>query len=613
MYPTRIQNQMDAETVVDETKQLCNELSLKIPTSSIRKSTAFLIKTLGYDKIKRGDYSYENLVHVCANNVVRYPIIASILKENDGEESLMFVKNTPMNISKIQEIKALVKGEGNLPYINSSSSECLNLLYDIIRDENLLRSVQVTELMQKIHDIFKNKESYVKFKQMIDYTAFFLQKAGEIDKAQSLHEMYDSFTEANQQTADIAFSQESKWKRSLMDFLREKNSDRLSRSSAYPELTLRKNMSFAVMLFRHFETYIDHKHKNAPRALDKLHWFFNNVDIAELENAIVFVANNYIFADNDRVKSRHTKHHCYDFLKMSIITVRDRIPQYFEKCGDSLATLNVSNLINRVNDQREIPVENIRRHFFDDEITRIMECVSEGKDNIKFVLIFTILREVGLRVSAVCSLRVKHFLNTKGEFLTTCKKLEKGRKMRTFPVSENLREKITEYLDANPHLRDNINAFLFPSNTKIGYMSSDTVRNKLTRVTESLGIYGHHVHPHAFRHTIVNDLMARGNKLENVSKFIGHTSIATTEQYYWTTELENIIPTMNIPWLRKKSCDDEKMSEKRCDNTDRNVLIGVIATYHSVLTTDQKIAIKQRIPNIENIFEEICSETITIG
>jgi site-specific recombinase XerD len=610
---------MDTEILVKETKHLCDEFELKIPTSSIRKSIAFLLKTFDYEKLTRGEYSYENLLHVCANNIVRYPILASILMKNEknGEDASLFVKNARMNISKIQEIKEIVKNE-ELPYINPSSSECLNLLYDTIRDENMLKQIRATELMQKLHDIFKNKESYVKLKQLVDYTAFFLQKANENEKARNLHDMYDSFIDANQQTADVAFARESKWKQSLVEFLREKNTDRLSRTSAYPELALRKNMAFAVMLFRHLESYIAHVHKNAPRAIDKLHWFFNTVEIKELENALVFIANNYVTADNDRVKSKHTKHHCYDFLKMAIVTLRDRIPHYFEKCGESLATLNVSNLINRVNDQREIPVESIRRHFYDDEITRIMENVANGRDGLKYTLIFTILREVGLRISAVCSLRVKHFLNAKGEYLNTGKKLEKGRKMRTFPISENLREKLDAYLNENEHLRRDMNAFLFFSNTKTGYISTDTVRDKLVRITESLGIHGHHVHPHAFRHTIVNDLMARGNKLENVSKFIGHTSIATTEQYYWTTELENIIPTMTIPWLKKENENGkqkettENETENECCGMDRQTLIGVITTYHSVLTNEQKITIKKRIPNIEEIFAEICSESVIL-
>ena len=57
------------------------------------------------------------------------------------------------------------------------------------------------------------------------------------------------------------------------------------------------------------------------------------------------------------------------------------------------------------------------------------------KDDSKYTLIFTILREIGLRISALCTLRTKHFLNHKGKYLNNCRKLEKGKKYRTFPLS----------------------------------------------------------------------------------------------------------------------------------------------------------------------------------
>lgn len=589
-------------------KIMCEEFLLKIPNSSLQKSFQYILKTLDYQKLVRGEYTYDHLTHTCANNIVRWPIICAILKHGGctNEDSIKFIDNTFSNITKIQNIKEIVKN-GDLPYVNASSSECLNILYDIISDAMLLKEKQPTELMQIIHDLFKNKDTYVKLKQLIDYTAHFLNKYNENEKSIIIQEIYQVFIETNQQTADVAFSRESRWKKMLMDFLREKNSDRLLRSSAYPEITLRKNMAFSVMLFRHLESYIEKHHKNAPRALDKLQWFFDIVEINELENALVYIANNYIFADNDRVKSKHAKHHCYDFLKVAIILVRDRIPHYFTKCQDNLSTLNVTNLLSRINDQREVPVETVRRHFYEDEITQIIDHVSKGKDGAKYSLIFTILREVGLRIGAVCSLRFKNLMNAKGEFLETGKKLEKGRKIRSFPIGQNLREKITQYIQENEGIFKDINSFMFPSNTKSGYISTDSVREKLNRVTESLGIHGHHVHPHAFRHTIVNNLMAHGNKLENVSRYIGHTSIATTEQYYWTTELENIIPTMSIPWLKKKDSFEETTDRHTEVDLDKNTLIGIIVAYHSVVTNEQKITIKQRIPNIEEIFADICS------
>ena len=109
------------------------------------------------------------------------------------------------------------------------------------------------------------------------------------------------------------------------------------------------------------------------------------------------------------------------------------------------------------------------------------------KEDTKYTLIFTIFREVGLRIGAVITLQTKHFINHKGVYLDNCRKLEKGKKYRTFPVSDNLKEKLKLYLNENIDIKNNINSYLFPS--KYGkHLSSDSIRNKLIRITESLNI-----------------------------------------------------------------------------------------------------------------------------
>ena len=431
--------------------------------------------------------------------------------------------------------------------------------------------------------------------------------------ALSLQQKYQRYIEESKITSVVIFASESLWKKTLIEHLRQINSNRLEKTSAYPEITLKKKiLSRNVMLLRHIESYLTQTYKNIPNSIDSLQWFFNTTDIGGLKKAIIFIANNYINVENERVKSKHTKHHGNDFVKTTIVFFRDRIPDYF-RCKNDLHTLNTVELLGKINDQREVPIENIRRHFYDDEVTKIMDYV---KHDTKYTLIFTILREVGLRIGAICTLQTKHFINHKGVYLDNCRKLEKGKKYRTFPVSDNLKEKVKLYLDENIDVKNNLDSYLFPS--KGGkYLSTDSVRNKLIRITENLGIYGHHVHPHAFRHTIVNNLMAEGNKLENVSKFMGHSSIATTEQYYWTTELENIIPTMNIPWLGssgKKFAYPEDMEnddEEETSNLSIDLLVSILGVYHNVLDDGQKQIIQQRIPNIEQIFANICEYSMT--
>ena len=586
--------------------------SNKLITSAIKKTLQYIRKTLEWNKLISGGYSYENLVGFCANSIIRYPAIGSILDlYTDNEESKKFIDNVQCNINKIQEIKSIVKS-GVLPYVNTTSSECINLIYDMIKDDKTY-TLTYEKLFNKLYKIYKPQESYVNLKMLISYMSYFVSLKN-LTLSNQLQEKYKRYIEESKITADVIFSSESRWKKQLIDYLRELNTNRLSKTSAYPEITLRKILSRDVMLFRHIETYISIFFKNIPTSIDSLHWFFNTIDIKGLKTCIIWISNNKITPENDRVKSKHTKHHARDFVKTTIVLFRDRIPEYM-KCKKDLYTMDTTELLGQINDQRDVPSENIRRHFYDDEITKIIEYVREDS---MYTLIFTILREVGLRIGAIVTLKVNHFINHKGEYLDNCRKMEKGKKYRTFPIGENLKEKIKLYLDENNFLKNNINSYLFPSkNCK--HISTDSIRNKLIRVTEQLDIFGHHVHPHAFRHTIVNNLMAQGNKLENVSKFMGHSSISTTEQYYWTTELENIIPTMSIPWLNysKKSfaypedIDEEETNDESNIELSTDLLVSIIGVYHSLLDEGQKHIIQQRIPNIEQIFANICEYSMT--
>lgn len=57
-----------------------------------------------------------------------------LLYTQQHSNSTRFVDNVQYNINKIQEIKNIVKS-GDLPYINTSLTECINLIYYMIKDD----------------------------------------------------------------------------------------------------------------------------------------------------------------------------------------------------------------------------------------------------------------------------------------------------------------------------------------------------------------------------------------------------------------------------------------------------------------------------------------------
>lgn len=70
----------DIENISHNAKSLWgNVKSNKITISALKKTLSYIRKTLDLDKLINGDYSYETLVKICANSIIRYPAIGSIL------------------------------------------------------------------------------------------------------------------------------------------------------------------------------------------------------------------------------------------------------------------------------------------------------------------------------------------------------------------------------------------------------------------------------------------------------------------------------------------------------------------------------------------------------
>jgi hypothetical protein len=139
--------------ISNNAKSLWGETN-KISISSIKKTLKYIRKTLDWEKLIKSDYSYDTLVKVCANSIIRYPAIGSILHlYTTDDESKKFIDNVQYNIYKIQEIKSIVKS-GKLPYINTTSTECISLIYYMIKDD-LTYSLSANQIFEKLYNIYK--------------------------------------------------------------------------------------------------------------------------------------------------------------------------------------------------------------------------------------------------------------------------------------------------------------------------------------------------------------------------------------------------------------------------------------------------------------------------
>lgn len=119
----------------------------------------------------------------------------------------------------------------------------------------------------------------------------------------------------------------------------------------------------------------------------------------------------------------------------------------------------------------------------------------------------------------------------------------KGNKERIVYLSPRARLRYKEYLAVR---KDNSEyAFVSlqkKSKSKDGKLCKGGLENTLKEIGKKAGV--ENVHPHRFRRTCATNLMKKGMPLEEISKYLGHDSIATT-QIYLDIDTDNI----------KRSCE----------------------------------------------------------
>jgi site-specific recombinase XerD len=154
-----------------------------------------------------------------------------------------------------------------------------------------------------------------------------------------------------------------------------------------------------------------------------------------------------------------------------------------------------------------------RRFLTDEEYEAIVKTASgELLDHILFI------SHTGLRATEFCNLRWDD-VSPDGKSITI---VGKGRKRRTIPLNSVCR-------DILAHRKSHkSNAIFLSKNQKP--LNRIKLYNSFRQITRKLKI--NRFGPHALRHYFATKLLLTGERMVNVSKVLGHSSIALTEKIY---------------------------------------------------------------------------------
>ena len=282
---------------------------------------------------------------------------------------------------------------------------------------------------------------------------------------------------------------------------------------------------------------------------DGLRWFLGNCTRQMLVDFAIRLVDE-VQVNNDAVKRRNSEHQGVWPTRNLLRLLRQPLAPFLTGVSQSeLASLQVSEVTDACENKRRNLEPGTRREMTDAEFERLYSFAVSAQDK----LLLTILREIGLRVSALRFLQWKHVLHD-GQARDICYVPEKLKQYREFATSLNLKSHIHRtwesfralHTDVQPEDAAGMYVFNFTTPSRPVHVSC--IHSKLQDLVRCAKITGVKVHPHMFRHTIVGALIKAGNDIALVSKFMGHQNTQTTEASYWVTTLADINKQLKNPF-----------------------------------------------------------------
>lgn len=178
-----------------------------------------------------------------------------------------------------------------------------------------------------------------------------------------------------------------------------------------------------------------------------------------------------------------------------------------------------------------LKTDRIEPHVLTDpQIVQILQGCGRLRDR----LLFSVLRESGMRIGEVLGLRHEDLNARRREVSVRARDNANGARAktlnRTIPVPGELFVLYSDYLHEEYGVLDSDYVFVNLWSGVLGEpLTYSSVYGQVRRLRAATGVsFG----PHSLRHTYATTLLRKGARVEVVSKLLGHASVATTVDTY---------------------------------------------------------------------------------
>jgi site-specific recombinase XerD len=158
---------------------------------------------------------------------------------------------------------------------------------------------------------------------------------------------------------------------------------------------------------------------------------------------------------------------------------------------------------------------------------RDMRALFENAGNSRNTAVLACLYYLGLRASEAAGLLLEDVDLEENLILIRTSKTKKQRQVPIHPKAQELFKIYLEERTNNPSESSKGNHFL--QGLK-GNLTSDGIARIITRIAEKSPLEKK-IYPHLLRHSIATHLLKNGMELQQVSQFLGHSRLESTERY----------------------------------------------------------------------------------
>lgn len=259
---------------------------------------------------------------------------------------------------------------------------------------------------------------------------------------------------------------------------------------------------------------------------------------ADMLTAFILHYCNQVNTRNDRVLSSNSPHQAIRYVKKVIRLFRTGFAKY--RKWD--VSVSVKGIIKKIPMERIPANPETSREYTDEQMDAMLEVARKDPE---LSLMFIILREVGLRVGCIVNLTYNTLFGPCHIPRDVCTALEKKKTLRRFMPSTRLKAAAKVYSD---HLRKTHTDaelygefFLFNPLNPVIPATTQRIRHLLQAIATKANITNVHVHPHAFRHTIVREMQKSQIPMDLISKYMGHKTPIVTEQHYGNQSIKTLM------------------------------------------------------------------------